>query len=108
MGSKFKFNVAAVSGRQLIEGFQNESYDEVYLVYSEFVSMARQVPVLKQILPIPLLEVVEDEIKGDENVDNKCAKPILTVLFNHYLNFSIIQSQFAIKNDKKFSPHYNI
>ena len=66
VGGKFKFNVAAVSGRQLIEGFLNESYDEVYLIYSEFVSMARQVPVLKQILPIPTMEVIEDEIEDEE------------------------------------------
>ena len=53
MGSKIGFNVAAVTGRKLVDGFLNGEYDEVHVVYSEFVSMSRQVPVIQQLLPIP-------------------------------------------------------
>lgn len=56
VGSKVSFNVALNSGRTLVDAFLDGEYDEVYLVYSEFVSMAKQLPVVKQILPIPPIE----------------------------------------------------
>jgi F-type H+-transporting ATPase subunit gamma len=64
VGSRFGFNVAANAGRKLIDGFLNGEYDEVFVVYSEFISASRQIPVLKQLLPIPPLEVAE---KSDED-----------------------------------------
>ena len=61
VGTSFGFNVAANAGRKLVEGYLNGDYDEVYVVYSEFLSMGRQVPILKQLLPIPPIEIAEDE-----------------------------------------------
>ena len=65
VGSKIGFNVASTEGRTLVEAFLSDTYDEVYVVYAEFVSMARQVPVLKQILPIPPIESEEAELDAD-------------------------------------------
>jgi len=45
-------HIASTAGQALIEGFLNNTYDEVHIVYAEFVSMARQTPVLSQMLPI--------------------------------------------------------
>jgi len=59
VGSRFGFNVANTSGREVIDGFLRGDYDEVYLIYAEFVSMARQIPRLKQLLPIPPLQAEE-------------------------------------------------
>lgn len=53
VGSRFGFNVAVSAGRDLINGFLNGAYDEVHIIYSEFQSMAKQVPMIKQLLPIP-------------------------------------------------------
>ncbi|MEX1350877.1 MAG: ATP synthase F1 subunit gamma [Desulfobacterales bacterium] len=64
VGTSFGFNVAANAGRKLVEGYLNGDYDEVYVVYSEFLSMGRQVPILKQLLPIPPIEIAEDEAEG--------------------------------------------
>lgn len=61
VGAKFGFNVASTAGQKLVDGFLDEIYDEVYVVYSEFVSMARQIATVKQILPIPPIETVEEE-----------------------------------------------
>ncbi len=67
VGTKFGFNIASISGAKLVEGFLSGSYDEVYVIYSEFVNMAKQVPVLKQILPIPPLEAeAEAEDSGSD------------------------------------------
>ncbi len=65
VGGSFGFNVAVTSGRELVNAFLSNKFDEVYLVYSEFISMAKQVPVTKQLLPIPPLEKAETEV--DEN-----------------------------------------
>ncbi|MBT9439362.1 MAG: ATP synthase F1 subunit gamma [Desulfobacterales bacterium] len=61
VGAKFGFNVASTAGQKLVDGFLDEIYDEVYVVYSEFVSMARQIATVKQILPIPHIETAEEE-----------------------------------------------
>jgi F-type H+-transporting ATPase subunit gamma len=65
VGSTFGFNVAVTSGRELATAFLEGKYDEVHLVYAEFISMAKQTPVTKQLLPIPPLEKAEAEV--DEN-----------------------------------------
>jgi len=61
IGGTFDFSIAANSGRKLIEKFLDGEYDEVYMVYSEFVSSARQVPIVKQLLPIPPIETAEED-----------------------------------------------
>ncbi|MEW5736549.1 MAG: ATP synthase F1 subunit gamma [Thermodesulfobacteriota bacterium] len=53
VGTRFPFSVASKSGQSLINDFLGGKYDEVYVIYSRFVSMSRQVPVLQQVLPIP-------------------------------------------------------
>ncbi len=63
VGANFSFNVASATGRKLVGGFLDGDYDEVYLIYAEFVSMARQVPVLKQVLPVPPIESAGEEEK---------------------------------------------
>jgi F-type H+-transporting ATPase subunit gamma len=60
VGSRFGFNIASISGSVLIEDFLNGNYDEVYIIFSEFYSVARQNPVLKKILPIPPIEKEEE------------------------------------------------
>ena len=57
VGTTFGFSVAANAGRKLVEGYLIGDYDEIYVVYAEFISMGRQVPTLKQLLPIPPIEI---------------------------------------------------
>jgi F-type H+-transporting ATPase subunit gamma len=56
MGSAIKFHEASSAGRKLVQAFLDGSYDEVYVIYAEFFSMAKQIPVLKKLLPIPPIE----------------------------------------------------
>jgi F-type H+-transporting ATPase subunit gamma len=65
VGSTFGFNVAVNAGRDLANGFLEGKYDEVHLVYAEFISMAKQAPVSTQLLPIPPLEKAEVEVDED-------------------------------------------
>ena len=66
IGTVIKFNIASTVGKGLIDGFLNGEYDEVYVVYSEFVSMGRQVATIKQLLPIPPMESDEDEAEDQD------------------------------------------
>ncbi|QTA93203.1 ATP synthase F1 subunit gamma [Desulfonema magnum] len=68
VGSNFEFSVASNAGQKLIDDFLDGIYDEVYIIYSEFISMARQSPVLKQLLPIPPMELAEEEEEAEEGV----------------------------------------
>jgi len=66
IGTVIKFNIASTVGKGLIDGFLNGEYDEVYVVYSEFIGMGRQVATIKQLLPIPPMESDEDEAKDQD------------------------------------------
>jgi F-type H+-transporting ATPase subunit gamma len=61
VGTTFSFNVAATAGRKLVDGYLNGDYDEVYVIYAEFISMGRQVPMVKQLLPIPPIETEDND-----------------------------------------------
>ncbi|MEJ2102070.1 MAG: ATP synthase F1 subunit gamma [Desulfobacterales bacterium] len=66
VGTSFGFHIASATGKKLVDAFLEDTYDEVHVLYSEFVSMARQLPVLKQLLPIPPLDTGE----GEETAEN--------------------------------------
>ena len=68
VGANFGFNVALTAGKNLVDAFLEGQYDEVYIVYAEFLSMAKQLPVLQQILPIPAVESSDAE-NEDESGD---------------------------------------
>jgi len=50
--NSFDFTLASKLGQELINSFLDNTLDEVVLVYGEFISMARQVPVVQAVLPI--------------------------------------------------------
>ncbi|MDM8516918.1 ATP synthase F1 subunit gamma [Desulfobacterales bacterium HSG16] len=66
VGSRFDFSVASKSGKELVDGFLEGEFDEVYTVYSQFLSAGRQVPIIAQLLPIPPIET-EEEYTADED-----------------------------------------
>ena len=66
VGGHFGFNVAATTGRELVDRFSDGTYDEVYIVYSQFISMGRQVPVVKQILPMAAIETADTETEDED------------------------------------------
>ncbi|MBS3757641.1 MAG: ATP synthase F1 subunit gamma [Desulfobacterales bacterium] len=66
VGGKFGFNIASTAGQELINGFLNESYNEVHVVYAQFQGMASQPPTVKQLLPIPVLQAGEKEAADED------------------------------------------
>ncbi len=47
-----EFSDVSAIGRLIVEDFLAEKADEVYLVYTDFVNMVRQVPTVKKLLPL--------------------------------------------------------
>jgi len=62
VGSTFGYNVAVNAGRRMVEKFLEGVYDEVYIVYAEFLTMAKQIPMLTKLLPITAIASVEEEV----------------------------------------------
>jgi F-type H+-transporting ATPase subunit gamma len=60
VGGRIPFATAVKAGRQLVDRFLDGTYDEVYVVYARFESMARQTPVLQRLLPIPAISTTVD------------------------------------------------
>lgn len=67
IGGDIEFSVASSSGQKMIDNFLEGIVDEVYLIYSEFINMAKQVPTIKQILPIPSLGDMAEEKEVDKD-----------------------------------------
>lgn len=67
VGGKFGFNIASTSAQKLIDAFLNGDYDEVHIVFSRFLGMANQPPVVEQLLPIPTLGEESAEAEAGES-----------------------------------------
>ena len=90
VGTKFGFNVASTAGRKLVDGFLAEDYDEVYVVYAEFISMGKQIPVLKQLLPIPAIETeAEEDAEDGEYLAEHICEPSADDLLGELLPRSV-------------------
>jgi F-type H+-transporting ATPase subunit gamma len=76
IGGKADFNTASISGKKFIDAFVEETYDEVHVVYSRFISVARQNPTVKQILPIPSLETETESPEESESEKKYLAEHI--------------------------------
>ena len=66
VGGTFGFGVASAAGATFIQEFLAGGFDEVHVLFAEFQSMNKQVPVLQQLLPIPPIEVAEEEMAATE------------------------------------------
>jgi F-type H+-transporting ATPase subunit gamma len=107
VGANFGFNVAATEGRKLIEEYLSGTYDEVYVVYAEFISMARQVPVIKQILPIPPIEVAEqaDEAEDADYMPEHICEPSPDELLEEMLPRNVYVQLYSALLETSTSEH---
>ena len=85
VGGKFGFNVASTSGQELIDGFLDGTYDEVYVVYANFQGMAAQPPVVKQLLPIPVIAASEANTDDASYIAEHIIEPSPDELLNEML-----------------------
>jgi F-type H+-transporting ATPase subunit gamma len=62
IGTTIGFNYASTTGRKLVDQFLIGIYDEVYVIYPEFRTMSKQVPLVEKILPITPFESEESPV----------------------------------------------
>lgn len=62
IGTTIGFNHASTAGRKLVDQFLQGVYDEVYVIFSEFRTMSKQVPLVEKILPITPFESEESQV----------------------------------------------
>lgn len=65
---KFDMSLSQRIGEDVIPSFVAEEYDELYLIYSEFVSMPVQRPLVVRLLPIPSVGADED-VEPDKRLE---------------------------------------
>lgn len=90
--SNLDFSLANGVGLEVINGYQELTMDEVYLVYGEFVSMARQTPVVQPVLPIQAPEAQETEeaaTSGSEYLYEPQEERLLAELLPRYVKVQV-------------------
>jgi len=65
---KFDMSLSQSIGEDVIPSFIAEEYDELYLIYSEFISLPVQRPVVVRLLPIPSVGADED-VEPDKRLE---------------------------------------
>ncbi|MGB5157395.1 ATP synthase F1 subunit gamma [Desulfobacterium sp. N47] len=106
VGGKFGFNISVNAGKKLIDGFLSGEYDEVYVIYSEFVSSARQIPVIKQLLPIPPLEKIEkSEDETKQYLPEHICEPSPAELLNEMLPKNVYVQIYSALLETSTSEH---
>ncbi len=89
--NKPNYDDAYSLGRELIELFQTGEADEVYLIYSQFVSMLRQVPTLIKLLPV-VPERESEESQQLEYLFEPSHEVLLNDILPNYVYVQILES----------------
>ena len=106
VGSTFDFSVASTAGKKLVDGFLGDDYDEVYVIFSEFLGMAKQEPVAQQLLPIPAIEKQEEDLdtNGPYQAEHIC-EPSAGALLSELLPRNIYVQLFKALLETSTSEH---
>jgi F-type H+-transporting ATPase subunit gamma len=106
VGTRIGFNVASQSGQQLVKGYLEGIYDEVHVIYAEFVSMARQIPTIKQLLPIPAITTSDEEPDADTPyMAEHICEPSAEELLGHLLPRSVHVQLYSALLETSTSEH---
>lgn len=91
LGDSVSYADAREIAEYVINAYENEELDEVYLVYSRFVNVLRQVPTVTKLLPIETLEQEDQEIpeKYVEYIYEPSAELILLTLLPRYVGSQV-------------------
>jgi len=83
-----QFAQAMSIAQELTGRFQSGQVDKVLLVYSQFQSVARQVPVVQQLLPI-VPEAGDEDAGEDDYIFEPSPEQLLDVLVPRHVNFQV-------------------
>jgi len=90
LGDKISFADAREIAQYVINAYENEEFDEIYIVYARFINALRQLPTVVKILPIEPPEAKEtDEKIKVEYIYEPSAEEILVTLLPRYVGSQI-------------------
>lgn len=105
VGARFGFNVAINAGRAAIDSFLDGQTDEVHMLYSEFVSVARQTPTLKQLVPIAGVEKAEEAQEAEGYIAEHICEPSAEELMAEMLPKQVYVQMFRGLLETSTSEH---
>lgn len=82
---------ASALGQEVIDLFLTHEVDEVYVCYSEFISMVNQRPVVKKLLPIAPETMEEEEQELLEYIFEPSREGVLNDLLPNYINLQLLE-----------------
>lgn len=83
--SNFDFQLASETGNLIIDSYLSGQFDEVHIVYGEFVNIAKQDAIASQILPAETPEVEETGGASSEYIFEPSAEGLLAELLPRYV-----------------------
>lgn len=92
LGDSVSYADAREIAEYVINAYENEELDEVYLVYSKFINVLRQVPTMTKLLPIETPEEEKNEEKPEKYVEyiyEPSAELILLTLLPRYVGSQV-------------------
>jgi F-type H+-transporting ATPase subunit gamma len=90
LGDKISYSDAREISQYVINAYENEEFDEIYLVYAKFINVLRQIPTVVKILPIEPPD--KGSITEEHNVEyiyEPSAESILLNLLPRYVGSQI-------------------
>ena len=107
VGTTIGFSVSATAGRKLVDGYLNGDYDEVYVIFAEFISMGRQTPAIKQLIPIPPIETAAEDVtdEGGEYQAEHICEPSPDSLLGELLPQSVLVQLHSALLETSTSEH---
>jgi F-type H+-transporting ATPase subunit gamma len=98
LGDVVSYTDAREIAEYVINAYENEELDEVYLVYARFINALRQVPTVSKLLPIETIEQeVETAEKYVEYIYEPSAEMILLTLLPRYIGSQIYHAMLESK-----------
>ncbi|MGI5920579.1 MAG: ATP synthase F1 subunit gamma [Syntrophomonadaceae bacterium] len=88
LGDNISYADAREIGQYVIDAYENEELDEVYLVYARFVNVLRQLPTVDKILPLEPPQS-EGEERAVDYIYEPSADDILLTLLPKYIGSQI-------------------
>ncbi|HPZ42711.1 MAG TPA: ATP synthase F1 subunit gamma [Bacillota bacterium] len=99
LGEEVKYATARDIASFVMEKYSAGEYDEVYLIYSQFINVLVQRPVMHKILPAepPVDEKTEEDTKKVEYIFEPSAEAVLTELLPKYIENAIFHGLLETK-----------
>lgn len=105
LGDVPTLNEAMSIANKIKEEYTNKTYDEIYLVYTQFISVLNQVPQVKKILPLDTKLDGEEETEEVSNELDYLFEPNPEIVLNQLLPLYLQNQVFSALMESKASEH---